>query len=261
MNRPRELDGKVAIVTGGSSGIGAAVVHALAHEGCSVVVNYVGEDADALRVCEDARKSGVRAVPVKADISTEAGVDAVFGKCISEFGPPHYLVNNAGMNANGTRVADMPVAQWENTLRINLTGPFLCSRAFVRERRGKTPGGRIVNVSSVHEDIVVPGFADYDASKAGLLALTRTLAFEVAPLGITVNAVAPGMVLTSMNEEARRDPDVREEKVEHIPLRRAASPEEIATVVVFLCKETAGYITGESVRIDGGLSLNIGQGA
>jgi glucose 1-dehydrogenase len=257
----KRLDGCVAIVTGGSTGIGAATVVALASHGASVCIDYMGSEAAAERVCEDATRSGGRAMRVEADISTEEGVGKLFAECRGELGVPNVLVNNAGVNAQGVHVADMSLEQWNKTLRVNLTGPFLCSRAFVRERRGRSGMARIINVSSIHEEIVFRGFADYDASKAGLWAFTRTLALEVAPQGIAVNGIAPGMVLTEMNEEALRDPKVLEEKTEHIPVHRAGKPQDIAGVIAFLCMDESSYITGASIRVDGGLSLNTGQGA
>lgn len=257
----RPLAEAVAIVTGGSTGIGAATVRALASEGCSVVIDYIGDRDPADQVKLEAERLGGRAGVVEADVSTESGVEALFGACRSQFGPPNILVNNAGVNATKIHVAEMPVEQWHKTLGVNLEGPFLCSRSFVRERRGKEGLARIINVSSIHEEIVFMGFADYDASKSGLLALTRTLALEVAALNIRVNAVAPGMILTSMNEQAMEDPNVLQEKIAHIPLRRAGTPEDVAGVILFLCKPESDYITGASICVDGGLSLNTGQGA
>jgi glucose 1-dehydrogenase len=257
----KELQGQVAIVTGGSSGIGAATVEALAAAGCSVLIDYIQEKAAAEQVCAAATALGGRAALVQADIGTEEGVQELFNGCRAALGVPNILINNAGVNAKGVSVADMPLEQWQRTLQVNLTGPFLCSREFVRERRGREGLARIVNVSSIHEDVVFKGYADYDASKGGLLAFTRTLAFEVARLNIAVNAVAPGMVLTAMNAEAQNDPSVLEQKIEHIPLGRAGTAKEIAAVIVFLCKQDSSYITGASIRVDGGLSLNTGQGA
>jgi glucose 1-dehydrogenase len=258
---PEDMNGRVAIVTGGGSGIGAATVKALATQGCSSIIDYMGDRVAADQVLSEARRLGGRHEIVEADISDEQGVEKLFAECRSKLGVPDILVNNAGVNAQGTHVADMPLAQWQRTLQVNLTGPFLCSRAFVRERRGREGLARIINVSSVHETIAFKGFADYDASKAGLLAFTKTLAFEVAALNITVNAVAPGMILTPMNEQAVDDLAVREEKTEHIPMRRAGTPEEIADVIIFLCGNASRYMTGVSVRVDGGLTLNTGQGA
>jgi len=229
------LAGRIAIVTGAERGIGAAVATALA--------------------------ASARATIVAGDVGDEADVAEIFAACESEFGLPSILVNNAGTNGTGVHVGDMTVEQWDAMLRINLRGPFLCALAFVRGRRGAQGPATIVNVSSIHGDVAVRGFADYDASKAGLLALTRTRALEVAALGMTVNAIAPGMTLTAMNASAEADPNEREEKTSHIPLRRAGRADEIAATVVYLCTPAAAYITDTSIRIDGGLSLETGQGA
>lgn len=255
------LEDRIAIVTGAESGIGAATALALAAEGCAVAINYHTDRETAEAVRAGALRLGVRAIIIEADVADEASVAAMFTACENELGSCNILVSNAGVNAKTVSVADMPVEEWDKTIATNLRGAFLCARAFVRARRGKSGPGRIVMVSSIHEDVAVPGWSDYDASKAGLLAFTKTLALEVAPLGITANAVAPGMILTAMNAEAQADPNVLEEKTAHVPLHRAGTAEEIAAAIVFLCTEAAGYITGTSLRIDGGLSLMAGQGA
>jgi glucose 1-dehydrogenase len=255
------LTGQIAIVTGAESGIGAATARALGAEGCSVAINYVKSEDDANAVRDAVIQSGARAIVVKGDVSNEDDVGSLFSTCANELGKPTILINSAGVNGQTVEVADMTADQWDATLGANLRGPFLTSRAFIRERRTKREPARIVNVSSIHEDVVVLGYADYDASKAGLLALSRTLAVEAAPHNITVNCVAPGMILTPMNADAQDDPNEREEKSQHIPLKRPGKPEEVAALIVFLCTSDAAYITGTSLRIDGGLSLNTGQGA
>ena len=255
------LTGRIALVTGAETGIGAATARALAREGCAVAINYL-EDREAAESVRDAvLQAGARATLVEGDVGCEPDVARIFATCRNELGVPSILVNNAGTNGKNVHVGDMTVEQWDEMLRVNLRGPFLCSRAFVRERRGQRGPAHVVNVSSIHEDVAVRGFADYDASKAGLLALTRTLALEVAPLGIGVNAVAPGMILTPMNASAADDPAELREKTSHVPLKRAGRPDEIAATIVYLCTTDAAYITGTSIRIDGGLSLESGQGA
>jgi glucose 1-dehydrogenase len=257
----KRLDGQIAIVTGAESGIGAAIAKALGSEGCAVAINYIKSEDDANGVRDAVIQGGARAIVVKGDVGDEGDVSALFAACANELGAPTILINNAGVNGKTIEVADMSADQWDATLRINLRGPFLCSRAFLRERRTKREPARIVNVSSIHEDVVVLGYADYDASKAGLLALTRTLALEAATHNVTVNCIAPGMILTPMNAEAQDDAGKREDAASHIPLKRPGKPEEIAALAVYLCTSDAAYITGTSIRIDGGLSLNTGQGA
>lgn len=255
------LDGQVAIVTGSDSGIGRATVLALAREGASVIVNYHHDDKGAHATYDELHAEGRPVFVVQADVGVEHDVDLLFDKANEKFGLPTILVNNAGVDASGTPVADLDPAVWRRALETNLTGPFLCCRRFVRDLRAAKRRGKIVNVTSVHEEIPRAGAAEYDASKGGLRNLTRTLALELAPLGINVNNLAPGMVLTPMNQEALDDPKVLEEQVQSIPLKRAAKPEEIAKLALYLVSEDADYITGSSFVIDGGLSMNLGQGA
>jgi glucose 1-dehydrogenase len=257
----QQLRDQIAIVTGGESGIGAATARALGAAGAAVAINYLEKREDAERVRDDLIRNGARAIVIGGDVGDEDDVVRLFATCATELGTPTILINSAGINGKGVQVADMTAGQWDTMLRANLRGAFLCGREFIRARRAKTGPGRIVNVTSIHEDIVVPGFADYDVSKAGMHALTRTLAVEVGALGITVNSVAPGMILTAMNQEAQDDPNALESKTSHIPLRRAGKPEEVAGLITYVCTNEAGYISGASLRIDGGLSLQSGQGA
>jgi glucose 1-dehydrogenase len=258
---PPKLHDQIAIVTGGESGIGAATARALGAAGAAIAINYLDKREDAEGVRDDVIRTGARAIIIAGDVGHEDDVIRLFATCATELGTPTILINSAGINGKSVQVADMTADQWDTMLRANLRSTFLCAREFVRARRAKTGSGRIVNVTSIHEDIVVAGFADYDVSKAGMHALTRTLAVEVGALGITVNSVAPGMILTAMNQVAQDDPNALESKTSHIPLRRAGKPEEVAALISYVCTNEAGYISGASLRIDGGLSLNSGQGA
>jgi glucose 1-dehydrogenase len=195
------------------------------------------------------------------DVRDERQIEALFDAAIAELGDVDILVNNAALNADGTLVENMTTEAWDNTVRTNLYGPFFACRRFIRERRRAGGGGRIINVSSVHEEIPTNGGGAYDASKGALRMFTRNLSLEVAPLRITVNNVAPGMILTPMNQEAMDDPDVRREKTESIPWKRAGQPEEIGRLVVYLASTAADYVTGETIFIDGGLRMMYGQGA
>ena len=255
-----KLDGAVAVVTGGSSGIGAAIATLFAHEGAGVGIVAHEIDAAARSLVSDIEKAGGRAIAVAADVGDEQAVASAFAHVTEAFGPATILVNSAGVDASGIPVVDMPLAQFEAVLRTNLVGPFLCAKAFI----GGLPEGargKIVNISSVHEDLPRAGAADYCASKGGLRNLTRCLALELAPRGITVNNLAPGMVLTPMNQEAIDDPDKLAEQVASIPLKRAAQPGEVAELALYLASAAGDYATGATFTLDGGLECNIGQGA
>lgn len=256
-----DLSRRIALVTGAESGIGAACARTLAACGANVAILYFHDEAAAGAVLADVEAAGAQGVVVQADVGQEAQVQTAFEKVASSLGLPDLLVNSAGLNMSGVQVAHMPLEQWERLIRTDLTGPFLTSRAFVRGLRAAKRGGRIVNISSIHERAPRPGGADYDAAKGGLANLTSTLALEVAIDKINVNSIAPGMILTPMNGRAVSDATYRTGLEAAIPWRRAGQPEEVADLAAFLCSDAADYITGASFTIDGGLSLVLGQGA
>ena len=255
------LDGKVALVTGGESGIGAACAVALGAAGASVGILYYADANAAGAVRDQVTAAGGKATIVQGDVGDEAKVEAAFDAVAQAFGTPELLVNSAGLNMSGVPVADMALAQWERLLRTDLTGSFLTSRKLVRGLRDAKKPGRIVNISSVHGVAVRAGGADYCSAKAGLDNLTRTMAVECAPLGITVNAIAPGMILTPMNKQAEVDPAYRSSLEKFIPAGRAGKPEEVAAMAVYLCSDAAAYVTGAILTIDGGLTLEQALGA
>ena len=256
-----KLENEVAVITGGSSGIGKATAQLFAREGAAIVIVHHHDADEARRVVEDIEVGGGRAIAIAADVREEEEVDSVFEQAQQAFGTPTILVNSAGVDASGVPVADMELEQFEKVLHTNLVGPFLFARAFVRGCKAAKARGKIVNVSSVHEDIPRAGAADYCASKGGLRNLTRCLALELAEHGITANNLAPGMVLTPMNQEAIEDPKVREEQTASIPMKRAAEPEEVAELALYLASRAADYATGATFTLDGGLQMNLGQGA
>ncbi|HEX6132433.1 MAG TPA: SDR family oxidoreductase [Longimicrobiales bacterium] len=255
------LAGGTAIVTGSDSGIGRAIAAELAVAGADVCVTYHTDEDGANETRAMVEAAGRRALVLHLDVREENEVERMFDRTIATLGVPDILVNNAAVNADGTHVIDMKTEAWDNVLRTNLYGPFFACRRFSRERRAHGGGGRILNVTSVHEEIPMKGAGAYDATKGGLRLLTRTLALELAHDRITVNNIAPGMILTPMNQEALEDPQEREKQTRHIPWQRAGRPEEVAKLALYLASVEADYITGASFFIDGGLRMMMGQGA
>jgi glucose 1-dehydrogenase len=251
----------VAIVTGSDSGIGRAAAAELAAAGADVCVTYHSDAAGAQETLRMVEAAGRRGIVLQVDVRDEAAVERMFDETRAHLGVCDILVNNAAVNADGTRIEEMTSEQFDSTIRTNLYGVFYGCRRFLRDRRGEGGGGRIITVSSVHEEIPTDGGGAYDASKGALRMFTRNLALEAAPLRITVNNVAPGMILTPMNQEAMEDEAVRREQTKNIPWKRAGQPEEVAQLIVYLASTAADYMTGETVFVDGGLRLMYGQGA
>ena len=250
-----------AVVTGGESGIGKACAQALGRCGARVVLTYFRDEAAAGDVVRKIEATGGRALAHQADVGDEAAVDSLFAAAEAAFGPVKLLVNSAGLNMSGIPIVDMPLAQFDRVVRADLYGPFLTCRRFVRGLVDSEAGGRIVNISSIHERAPRAGGAEYDSAKGGLAQLTATLALELAPRKIAVNGIAPGMILTPMNQSALDDPAELARKEAAIPWGRAGTPEEVAELVLFLLSPQADYITGTTVTIDGALSLTVAQGA
>jgi len=255
------LTDRVALITGSDSGIGQATAIEFAKEGADVVVTYFDDQDGARETVRQVEAAGRRALLRQLDVTDEAAIESIFDDTLAEFGRIDILMNNASVDSTGKQIADLDLAAWERALRTNLTGPMLCCRRFIRERRRAGGRGKIINVTSVHDEIPRPGAAEYCASKGGLQNLTRTLALELAPDRINVNNIGPGMVLTPMNQEALEDPKARAEQVQSIPWKRAAEPREIARLAVYLASDDADYASGSTYYLDGALMQNQGQGA
>jgi glucose 1-dehydrogenase len=258
---PLVLKGQKALVTGANSGIGRAIAIALGEAGADVAVNYVVGDSAAQEVVDTIVAGGSRAIAIKADVSSEAEVQAMFRQMCQEFGTIDILVNNAGLQRDAP-FDQMTLAQWNFVIGVNLTGQFLCSREAVREfkRRGvvkevSVAAGKIICISSVHEVIPWSMHANYAASKGGIMMMMKSLAQEVAPLRIRVNSICPGAIRTPINTAAWDTPAALESLLTHIPYKRIGEPDDIGRVAALLACDLSDYITGTSIFVDGGMTL------
>ncbi|HSE14523.1 MAG TPA: SDR family oxidoreductase [Candidatus Deferrimicrobium sp.] len=258
---PNTLKGQPALVTGANSGIGYAVAKALAAAGAPVVVNYVTDPASAERVVDEIRNAGGEAMAIRADVSKEDEVQAMFRKMFDAYGTIHLLVNNAGLQRDA-RFIDMTLHDWEFVLSVNLTGQFLCAREAAREflRRGPVPkvscaAGKIICMSSVHEFIPWAGHVNYAASKGGVMLLMKSLAQELAPHRIRVNSICPGAIRTPINVSAWSTPEALSQLLTLIPYGRIGEPEDIGRAAVWLASDASDYVNGTSLYIDGGMTL------
>ncbi|MGB2953720.1 MAG: glucose 1-dehydrogenase [Gaiellaceae bacterium] len=249
------LEGRKAIVTGASSGIGKATAIRLGAEGASVCVNYFSERerGDAEAVVSAIERAGAKAFAVQADVGEESAVERMVGQAAKQLGGVDLLVNNAGIEKQ-VGLLEMSLEAWGAVLRTNLTGSFLCLRE-AGKLMAAADGGTIVNISSVHEFIPWPGFAHYCASKGGLKLLMETAAREFAGKGIRVLNIAPGAIVTPINKFVLDDPEAEHAVEEEIPLGRMGNPDEIAAAVAWLASEQASYVTGTTMVVDGGMSL------
>ena len=255
------LAGQAALVTGGSSGIGAGVVEALAAAGAVVAINYNSRRDEAERAAERIGAAGGRAFAVGADVSDEAAVEAMVAQVVERFGRLDILVANSGLQKDAA-FAEMPLADWRRVIDVNLTGQFLCCRTAVRrflaqeERPDLSRArGKIVCVSSVHEVIPWAGHANYAASKGGVMLMMKSLAQEVAPRRIRVNSIAPGAIRTPINRAAWDTEEALRRLLKLVPYGRIGEPEDVAKAAVWLSSDESDYVTGTTLFVDGGMTL------
>ena len=253
-----KLDNKVAVVTGAATGIGQAIAIGMAAEGASVVVDYVGRPGGADDTVQRIQSAGGKVLAVEADVSQPDQVANLVQQTLGTFGHLDILVNNAGIEYKHP-LTEFPFDQWNKIIAVNLTGPFLCAQAAARQMIVQGGGGRIINISSVHQDLPMPTNAPYCASKGGLRMLMRTMAVEMGPHAITVNNIGPGAVYTPIDADVQANPEMERALMAEIPLGRWGKPEEIAHLAVFLASDDAGYITGSTYYIDGGMLRQSGS--
>jgi glucose 1-dehydrogenase len=250
-----KLDGKAAIVTGGDRGIGRDVAIRLAQEGADVAIVYRKNREGADEVVGEIERSGRRSVAIQADVGRVSDAERLISESAAQLEKLSILVNNAGIEKNAP-FWEVSEADYDQVLDTNLKGVFFVTQAFVRYLRQVKRGGKIINMSSVHEELPFPHFSPYCASKGGVKMITRTLAIELAPMGITVNAVAPGAIKTPINQELLNDRAKLDAVLRNIPLHRLGEPSDVAGAVAFLASADADYITGASIVVDGGLMWN-----
>ncbi|MED4037778.1 3-oxoacyl-[acyl-carrier-protein] reductase [Niallia taxi] len=246
-----KLDGKTALVTGGSRGIGRAIALKLAKEGANVAVNYAGSAALANEVVEEIKQLGKDAIAIQCDVSNGESVANMIKETLDHFGSLDILVNNAGITRDNLLMR-MKEAEWDDVINTNLKGVFHCTKAVTRQMM-KQRKGRIINITSIVGVTGNPGQANYVAAKAGVIGLTKTTAKELAARNITVNAVAPGFITTDMTDKLPED--VKNAMLTQIPLAKFGEPDDIANAVVFLASDESNYITGQTIHIDGGMYM------
>jgi len=253
------LQNKVAVITGSATGIGLATAQAMAREGAAVVIDYIaGEQDEADKRARQIEQSGGKAIAVQADVSKQEDVQNLVDRAVQTFGRLDIMVNNAGVEQEKPFL-EMPLEVWNWVIAVDLTGPWLGSQIAARQMVKQGDGGRIINISSVHEDMPMPTNAPYCAAKGGLRMLMRTIAVELAPHKITVNNIGPGAIDTPLDKPTKEDPAKMKKLLAEIPLDRMGQPEEVAELALYLASDDAAYVTGSTYFIDGGMLRQAGS--
>ncbi len=253
-----KLQGKVAIVTGAATGIGKAIATGMAKEGASVVIDYVGDATLANGVVQQIQNMGGKAMAIEADVSDPSQANSLVQQTVKSLGQLDIFVNNAGIEYKYP-FTEYPFDKWQKVIAVDLTGPFLCAQAAAKAMIAQGNGGRIINISSVHEDLPMVTNAPYCAAKGGLRMLMRTIAVELAPHKITVNNIAPGAIFTPIDKDVETNTAIEKELMAEIPLGRWGKPEEVADLAIYIASDAAGYSTGSTFFIDGGMLRQAGS--
>jgi glucose 1-dehydrogenase len=251
----KRLEGKVTAITGGNQGIGLGIAQRFIAEGAVVSICYLSDKPGAEKIAQDLCAGGGKAIAVQADISKAADGLRFVEETARQLGEIDILVNNAGVERRGN-FWEVSEADYDFVMNVNLKGLFFITQAFVKHQMQTKAGGKIINLSSVHEELPFPHFSTYCASKGGVKMLTRDLSIELAPLGITINSIAPGAIETPINSSLLHDPAKLNALLENIPLKRLGKPEDVAGIAAFLASDDSSYVTGTTIFVDGGLLWN-----
>jgi len=252
---PNRLEGKSVAITGGDQGIGRAIAERLANDGADVAICFRSNQSGAQEVVAESTRRGRRAAAIQCDVGKIADGQHFIAAAVAQLGKLDILINNAGLERRAD-FWDVTEADFDAVLDVNLKGLFFLTQAFVRHRMQSKSGGKVINISSVHEELPFPHFASYCASKGGVKMLTRNLSIELAPLGITINSIAPGAIETPINKNLLNDPAKLNALLQNIPLKRLGEPSDVASLASFLASDESSYITGTTLFVDGGLLWN-----
>ncbi|MGH9609767.1 MAG: SDR family NAD(P)-dependent oxidoreductase [Bryobacteraceae bacterium] len=252
------LQGKTALITGSDQGIGRGIAIRYAEEGANVAINYRRNRAGGEQTKADVEKLGRRAAVIQADISKAGETQRLFDEAVRQVGPIDILVNNAGIEIRAD-IFDIKEEDYRTVVDTNMTGPLFLTQAFARYAREHKRGGKVINISSVHEELPFPNFTPYCMAKSGMKMMMRNLALELAPLGITVNNIAPGAIETPINTKLLNDPKLLSELLANIPLGRLGQPNDVSGLCAFLASSDADYVTGSTFFVDGGLTWNYSE--